>query len=709
MLVRALSWLVAACALFALAGCAPEKVVELRQWTLTTASRPDAVITLPTHLDAELGEGRAAYALRARVRLPQEWRGRDLTLAIPFLQAPVTLTVDGAEATPLEWSLFPDAPSLGPHAFRIESRGEELALRLDVDCRSMHGAWLDTVPRLSATPRGDRSYLATRVIDRDVAVAAFATLSMIGFLYFVLYFFDRRRHVHVWFAFQAVGAAYFILEQLGIPQTFGGPAYLSSYTVALSAVAAVRFTHLYFRLGAPHRFFDVLAAVAVVSAMFGSGAFASRGWQALGSAVGLITVPYQMGILARLWKRGPDRFSAGVLFAAWGVLALMAPVDATWTCGFGELAGGAHTLALGFGVYSVVQAVVLGRDHIRSLREADALNVELSARVALLEKRDRENERLQVELRGQIADKSQRLADALARIGAVPERVVALAPGDEVHGRYRVLRALGAGGMGAVHEVERIADGVRFALKVLTSASTGVALARLAREAQIAAQVSHENLVAIADVDVSDTGALYLVMELVEGAPLQELSARFGDVAWARGVLRQIARGLAAIHERGIVHRDLKPGNVLVTKDDAAKIADFGIARLDADTADPLAATVATDRGLDPTLEASDVALTATGALMGTPLYMAPELARGAERASASSDIWSLGVIAFEILDGRFPFAVAPVLDALAGRAIDVPSMRAELSDEERAIVARCLSLDPAARPSADRVARAFG
>src|SRR5262249_2303300 len=145
----------------------------------------------------------------------------------------------------------------------------------------------------------------------------------------------------------------------------------------------------------------------------------------------------------------------------------------------------------------------------------------------------RANALLSDELRRQIADRSQRLADALARFGAVPTRAIAFAAGDEVHGRYRIVRPLGAGGMGAVYEVERLVDSRRLAFKILTSASTGSALARLAREAQVAAQVSHPNLVAIVDVDVSDSGSLYIVMELVDGAPLQTLSARYGEAAWA--------------------------------------------------------------------------------------------------------------------------------------------------------------------------------
>ncbi len=117
----------------------------------------------------------------------------------------------------------------------------------------------------------------------------------------------------------------------------------------------------------------------------------------------------------------------------------------------------------------------------------------------------------------------------------------------------------------------------------------GVALARLAREAQIASTMSHPNLVGVLDVDVATSGFLYIVMELVEGTSLGAQRERFGNADWALPLLQQIAAGITALHEAGVVHRDLKPGNVLVTTNTAGaaqiKIADFGIS-LQAQSAD---------------------------------------------------------------------------------------------------------------------------
>jgi serine/threonine-protein kinase len=324
-----------------------------------------------------------------------------------------------------------------------------------------------------------------------------------------------------------------------------------------------------------------------------------------------------------------------------------------------------------------------------------------------------ENRILADELRRQIAQRSAELTEALTKIAAVA-RAKTFTPGDVIEGRYRVVRPLGRGGMGAVFEVERLSDGGHHALKVLTSAKTGAQLARLAREAQVAAEVFHPNLVSIVDVDISGDGALYLVMELVAGTTLADLETRYGDVAFARAMLLQIARGLGALHGRGIVHRDLKPSNVLVTSNGVVKIADFGLARLETTTVpekprtpqpDPLGETAF------PSLEEPAAeALTSEGMLFGTPLYMAPELTHGAHDATPASDIFAYGVMAYELVAARFPFERPAISDALAGRTPKPPALNVlrERTPDLADVIARCLALDPLVRPSAADVERAL-
>lgn len=347
---------------------------------------------------------------------------------------------------------------------------------------------------------------------------------------------------------------------------------------------------------------------------------------------------------------------------------------------------------------------------------------ELAERLAMLEAKNKEVGVLNEELRRQVTDRSRQLADALQRLGAVPMKgSTRFGEGELVDGRYRIVRQLGAGGMGAVYEVARVRDERRLALKVLTTATTGSSLARLAREAEVAGRITHPNLVSIVDVDVSSTGELYLVMELVEGRPLSEARAHYGDVAWVLAILEQIAHGLAALHAGGVVHRDLKPGNVLLAGPEAApfaKIADFGIARVaDAvDATDPLAPTLSTDPAAARTEPAreprtpSSSGLTETGVVMGTPLYMAPELAFGVKDALSSSDVWSFGVLAFELLLGVAPFASVPLREASDARAkaalafASVPG----LSETIAAALARSLAITPAERPTAADLARAL-
>jgi serine/threonine-protein kinase len=255
---------------------------------------------------------------------------------------------------------------------------------------------------------------------------------------------------------------------------------------------------------------------------------------------------------------------------------------------------------------------------------------------------------------------------------------------------------------------------------VVTAATDPMVLARAAREAQLASEVRHPNVVTIVDVDVSTEGYLFLVMELVDGRSLREERERFGEAAWAVPVLGQIARGLAAIHARGIVHRDLKPANVLLAGpagDTAAvvKIADFGIANVAPEEApSPSApslgddAPTAVDHKMPPT---TDPTITATGDLLGTPHYMAPEIVPlGVKAAQPPADVFAFGVIAFEMLAGRRPYetmptflglALAPPPPSFATLAPSLPAATATLLD-------RCLARDPGDRPSAAELADAL-
>ena len=216
--------------------------------------------------------------------------------------------------------------------------------------------------------------------------------------------------------------------------------------------------------------------------------------------------------------------------------------------------------------------------------------------------------------------------------------------GRTLGGRYRLERKLGEGGMGAVYEAEHTGLGKHFAVKVLLDMFTKQrdVLLRFQQEARTASTIGHENIIDIVDIGEEKDGRWYIVMELLKGHDLAHALRDGGALPPARAasILRQICRALQAAHDKGIIHRDMKPENVFLTTHgdnaDFVKIMDFGISKVK---------------------QAHDnVRLTQTGAVMGTPLYMAPEQARGDPDIDHRTDIYAVGVMAYEMFCGRPPF-----------------------------------------------------
>lgn len=271
------------------------------------------------------------------------------------------------------------------------------------------------------------------------------------------------------------------------------------------------------------------------------------------------------------------------------------------------------------------------------------------------------------------------------------------APRAERLGAYRVEGRLGQGGMGEVFlgYDERLDR--RVALKRIRHGRTGAhQRERFRREARAVARLSHPSIVQVYDL-LEDSSGDCLVLELVPGETLRERLGRGPlGVAEAVGLAVEVAEGLAAAHEAGIVHRDLKAENVVVTPAGRAKILDFGLAKLDQDEAE-----------LEP-----ESALTAAGTILGTSHAMSPEQASGGE-VDARSDLFSLGVLLYEMLTGRSPFLGAHALDTLKRVLTLHPpppgSLRPDLPPALDALVLELLSKEPGHRPrSAQAVARAL-
>lgn len=213
--------------------------------------------------------------------------------------------------------------------------------------------------------------------------------------------------------------------------------------------------------------------------------------------------------------------------------------------------------------------------------------------------------------------------------------------GHLIAGKYRLQRRLGDGGMGAVYEATHERLGTRVAIKILHPdiASRPGIVERFLQEAKVAAQIRSPHVVTVSDVDQTPDGYVYLVMELLEGEPLAAIVDRQGKlpVAVACEYTRQILEALEAAHAIGVIHRDLKPDNVFVTHvagKPVLKLIDFGIAKVRREGAKNL---------------------TMAGVMMGTAEYMAPEQAYSADKADARSDVFSVGVMLYEMLAGQRP------------------------------------------------------
>ncbi|MDC0748255.1 protein kinase domain-containing protein [Polyangium mundeleinium] len=359
-------------------------------------------------------------------------------------------------------------------------------------------------------------------------------------------------------------------------------------------------------------------------------------------------------------------------------------------------------------------------------RGLDQMRRDVQAKIRTIETKKAEVEVLNEELRRKIQQHTTSLLSSLRTDVDVDEdELVTATPSFEVGAliaeRYRVIEELGQGAMGVVYEVERVRDARSFAMKVLTSRSDKLAMARFVREAQILSRLDHPNLASIADVDVTPEGLLYLVMELCKGKPLHRCKERYRDVTWSCSVLRQMAAGLAAVHAQGVIHRDLKPGNVMVAEDAEGhaqvKLVDFGISTLTGEVQErpPLSerpreldSPPSTRRSIAPPPQE----VTRTGILVGTPTYMGPELAQGSRHWKAHSDVFSLGVIAYEILTGKRPFNVPPIFVGMQGQTLPRPTglRRVEgLQGGLALLFERCMDPDPAARPTAQEVADSLG
>lgn len=251
--------------------------------------------------------------------------------------------------------------------------------------------------------------------------------------------------------------------------------------------------------------------------------------------------------------------------------------------------------------------------------------------------------------------------------------------GSTLGGRYTLDRRIAAGGMGEVWQASDTVLGRTVAVKVLASGfvdDTGFT-ERFRAEARHTASLSHTNIAAVHDYG-EDAGSPYLVMEFVDGVPLSQLIRQHAPMAPDQvcRIVGQAAEALEAAHRGGLIHRDVKPANILITPSGTAKLTDFGISRA-----------------------VGGAAMTRTGEVMGTAQYLAPEQAMG-RPATAASDVYSLGIVTYEMLTGTRPFdRENTVATALAQINDPPPPLPRSVPPGLRGLVEACLAKDPALRP----------
>lgn len=264
--------------------------------------------------------------------------------------------------------------------------------------------------------------------------------------------------------------------------------------------------------------------------------------------------------------------------------------------------------------------------------------------------------------------------------------------GEIIDGRYRIFKKLGEGGMGEVYAADHVHIEKRFAVKLLKAeiVSNAEAVKRFQQEARSSSSIKHRNIIAVEDFGRLTDGRIYMCMELLDGAPLNDMIQQPMSADRLLNILIQAGHGLAAAHTKGIVHRDMKPENIYVTQEgnppqDVPKLLDFGIAK------------VAGNEGQNN--------LTRTGTIFGTPFYMAPEQALG-NPVDARTDIYAMGVIMYECFAGSLPFQGESFMGILTQHITTPPEPVAQRAAKAgRAlpmgvaeIITKCMEKDPAAR-----------
>ncbi len=270
----------------------------------------------------------------------------------------------------------------------------------------------------------------------------------------------------------------------------------------------------------------------------------------------------------------------------------------------------------------------------------------------------------------------------------------------ETVSHYRIVEELGKGGMGAVYKAQDTQLGRFVALKFLAERfmQDRAAVERFMREAKTASALNHPNIVTIHEIGEAPKGR-FIVMELVTGRNLRALAGQGPNLELLIRVGRQVSKAMAVAHAAGIVHRDIKPENIMLRDDGYIKVVDFGLACLTLNSLQLYSAETAID--------------TAPGILLGTAPYMSPEQARGATLLTSATDIFSLGIVLYELATGRHPFPADSALGSLHAVISQPPltpsRVNSEIPSSLEALILQMLEKEPNRRPPAEEVEAFLG
>jgi WD40 repeat protein/serine/threonine protein kinase len=349
---------------------------------------------------------------------------------------------------------------------------------------------------------------------------------------------------------------------------------------------------------------------------------------------------------------------------------------------------------------------------VRQARRLDG-----DARHQFLEKIGADDRALRKEVENRLAQDTGATRDRMIEIPAQRTALPPAGPSDLVGrrlGPYEIQREIGSGGMGSVYLASRVDDyRQEVAIKVIRRGRDSAELvARFQTERQVLARLSHPHLTRLLDGGSTEDGLPFLVMEYIDGQPLGRYrEAHQLNVRQQVALLLPVCAGVHDAHQNGVIHRDLKPGNILVTADGVPHVTDFGLAKLLQDepswsepgasaTGDP---PVAHAPG-SPRSAPGSPAQTQTGAILGTPGYMAPEQARGEKQMGPATDVYALGAILYEMLTGRRPFwadtPLQTVLQVLNEEPIPPRRLNRRLARDLDTICLKCLAKEPARRYS---------